>query len=102
MLVGSPTSTSGGLVRSPTSTSVLLPSILPDAELGCSHIHEARVSLVSSRAVGRARESLVTPPKQVPVMLVIDGRSQKLEKVFLCSAIDGTNSGVRPRPYNSP
>lgn len=69
-------------MRSPTSTSVLLPSILPDAELGCSHIHEARVSLVSSRAVGRARESLVTPPKQVPVMLVIDGRSQKLEKVF--------------------
>lgn len=89
-------------MRSPTSTSVLLPSILPDAELGCSHIHEARVSLVSSRAVGRARESLVTPPKQVPVMLVIDGRSQKLEKVFLCSAIDGTSSGVRPRPYNSP
>ena len=61
---------------------MLLASILLGAELGCFQIREARVSLVSSCAVGRARESLVTPPKQVHVMLVLDGRSQKLEKVF--------------------
>ena len=31
-------------------------------------MREARESLVSSRAIGRARESLVTPPKQIPVL----------------------------------